>query len=90
MIIRRNRLKNTSSARVAQETKPDGKRRMVIHRLNDSHMRPIRSGLNYHRELRWDGVRSLADVPRMFKEQAARAPAPQGVRVVQGEGNLST
>jgi hypothetical protein len=60
MIIRRNRLKNTSSVRVAQETKPDGKRRMVIHGLNDSHMRPIRGGLNHSRKLRWDGVRAVA------------------------------
>jgi predicted amidohydrolase YtcJ len=29
--------------------------------LNDSHMHPIRGGLNYNMELRWDGVPSLAD-----------------------------
>ena len=44
--IRMNRLKSASSTRVAQETKPDGKRRMVIHGLNDSCMRPTRDGLN--------------------------------------------
>src|SRR5882724_3842349 len=32
----------------------------VIPGLNDSHMHPIRGGLNYNMELRWDGVPSLA------------------------------
>ena len=57
---------------VPQETKPDGKRRTVIHGLNDSHRHPIRGGLNYNLEPRWDGVRSLAGALRMLKEQAAR------------------
>ena len=35
-------------------------------------------------ELRWDGVPSLADALRMLKEQAARTPAPQWVRVIGG------
>jgi predicted amidohydrolase YtcJ len=83
------RLKNISSARAPERTKPDGKRRTVIHGLNDSHLHPIRSGPNYNRELRWDAVRSLARAMRMLKEQAARTPAPQWVRVVGGEGNLS-
>src|SRR5262250_3508255 len=58
--------------------------RTVIPGLNDSHMHPIRGGLNYNMELRWDGVPSLADALRMLKEQAARTPAPQWVRVVGG------
>src|SRR5580693_7741234 len=62
----------------------DGKGRTVIPGLNDSHMHPIRGGLNYNMELRWDGVPSLADALRMLKEQAARTPAPQWVRVVGG------
>ena len=62
----------------------DGKGRTVIPGLNDSHMHPIRGGLNYNMELRWDGVASLADALRMLKEQAARTPAPQWVRVVGG------
>src|SRR3984893_14587977 len=49
----------------------DGRRRTVIPGLNDSHMHPIRGGLNYNLELRWDGVPSLADALRMLKEQAA-------------------
>jgi len=62
----------------------DGKGRTIIPGLNDSHMHPIRGGLNYNMELRWDGVPSLADALRMLKEQAARTPAPQWVRVVGG------
>jgi predicted amidohydrolase YtcJ len=58
--------------------------RTVIPGLNDSHMHPIRGGLNYNLELRWDGIPSLADAMRMLKEQAARTPAPQWVRVVGG------
>ncbi len=58
--------------------------RTVIPGLNDSHMHPIRGGLNYNMELRWDGVPSLADALRMLKEQAARTPPPQWVRVIGG------
>ena len=62
----------------------DARRRTVIPGLNDSHMHPIRGGLNYNLELRWDGVSSLTDALRMLKEQAARTPAPQWVRVIGG------
>lgn len=58
--------------------------RTVIPGLNDSHIHVVRGGLNYNLELRWDGVPSLADALRMLKEQAARTPAPQWVRVVGG------
>lgn len=58
--------------------------RRVIPGLNDSHIHPIRGGLNYNLELRWDGVPSLADALRMLKAQAQRTPAPQWVRVVGG------
>ncbi len=58
--------------------------RTVIPGLNDSHMHPIRGGLNYNMELRWDGAPSLADALRMLKDQAARTPAPQWVRVIGG------
>jgi predicted amidohydrolase YtcJ len=56
----------------------------VIPGLNDSHQHIIRGGLHFNLELRWDGVPSLADALRMLKEQAARTPAPQWVRVVGG------
>jgi len=58
--------------------------RTVMPGLNDSHMHPIRGGLNYNMELRWDGVPSLADALRMLREQAQRTPPPQWVRVVGG------
>jgi predicted amidohydrolase YtcJ len=35
-------------------------------------------------ELRWDGVPSLADALRLLKEQSARTPPPQWVRVIGG------
>lgn len=47
-------------------------------------MHPIRGGLNYNMELRWDGEPSLADALGMLKDQAARTPAPQWVRVIGG------
>jgi predicted amidohydrolase YtcJ len=62
----------------------DGHGRTVIPGLNDSHTHPIRGGLSYNMELRWDGVPSLADALRMLKEQAARTPPPQWVRVIGG------
>lgn len=62
----------------------DANGRTVIPGLNDSHMHPIRGGLNYNMELRWDGVPSLADALRLLHEQAERTPAPQWVRVVGG------
>ena len=58
--------------------------RRAIPGLNDSHTHPIRGGLNYNMELRWDGVPSLAVALRMLREQARRTPAPQWVRVVGG------
>jgi len=56
----------------------------VIPGLNDSHLHLIRGGLNYNMELRWDGVRSLAEALRRLRDQAARTPSPQWVRVVGG------
>ncbi|WP_437923451.1 amidohydrolase [Sorangium sp. So ce291] len=58
--------------------------RRVIPGLNDSHLHVIRGGLNYNMELRWEGVPSLSLALRMLREQAARTPAPQWVRVVGG------
>ena len=58
--------------------------RRAIPGLNDSHTHLIRGGLNYNMELRWDGVRSLADAMAMLKAQAAATPPPQWVRVVGG------
>src|SRR5712672_1991325 len=62
----------------------DLKGRRVLPGLIDSHMHIIRGGLNYNMELRWDGVRSLADAMDMLKRQVAITPPPQWVRVVGG------
>ncbi|WP_130907478.1 amidohydrolase [Pseudomonas sp. Sample_16] len=62
----------------------DLKGRPVIPGLNDSHLHLIRGGLNYNLELRWEGVPSVADALRLLKDQAARTPTPQWVRVVGG------
>jgi predicted amidohydrolase YtcJ len=62
----------------------DANGRTVIPGLNDSHMHPIRGGLNYNMELRWDGVPSVADALRMLKDQAQRTSPPQWVRVIGG------
>ena len=58
--------------------------RRVLPGLIDNHLHIIRGGLNYNLELRWDGVRSLADAMNMLKAQVAITPAPQWVRVVGG------
>ena len=62
----------------------DLKGRRVIPGLYDSHLHVIRGGLNYNMELRWEGVPSLSLALQMVREQAARTPAPQWVRVVGG------
>ncbi len=59
-------------------------KKCVIPGLNDSHIHPIRGGLNYNMELRWDGVDSLADALEMLQIQAQNTPAPQWVRVIGG------
>ncbi len=58
--------------------------RRVLPGLIDNHLHIIRGGLNFNMELRWDGVRSLADALDMLKRQVAVTPAPQWVRVVGG------
>ena len=58
--------------------------RAAIPGLHDSHTHVIRGGLTYNLELRWDGVPSLADALRMLREEVARTPPPQWVRVVGG------
>ena len=62
----------------------DLKGRRVLPGLIDNHLHIIRGGLNFNMELRWDGVRSLADAMSMLKRQVAITPPPQWVRVVGG------
>jgi predicted amidohydrolase YtcJ len=60
------------------------KGRRALPGLIDNHLHIIRGGLNFNMELRWDGVRSLADAMTMLKRQVAITPPPQWVRVVGG------
>src|ERR1700738_2625610 len=78
------RARDVEATASATTKRVDLKGRRVIPGLIDSHMHIIRGGLNYNLELRWDGVRSLADAMRMLKQQVDRTPAPQWVRVVGG------
>ena len=62
----------------------DLRARRVLPGLIDNHLHIIRGGLNFNMELRWDGVRSLADAMAMLKRQVDITPPPQWVRVVGG------
>ncbi|OXB17004.1 amidohydrolase [Flavobacterium reichenbachii] len=62
----------------------DANGRTLIPGLNDSHLHLTRAGRFYNAELRWDGVTSLKEALKMLKEQAARTPSGQWVRVVGG------
>lgn len=62
----------------------DAKGNTIIPGLFDTHLHVIRGGRFYNTELRWDGVRSLKRAMEMLKEQAARTPEGQWVRVVGG------
>ena len=64
----------------------DGQGKLLIPGLNDSHTHLIRAGLNYNLELRWDGVTSIERALEMLKEQAARTPEGEWIRVVGGWG----
>lgn len=73
------------AAHVGPATKVvDALGRRMIPGLNDSHLHVIRGGLNYVLELRWDGVPTLRQALAMLREQAARTPKGQWVRVVGG------
>ncbi|GIH73928.1 amidohydrolase [Planobispora longispora] len=73
------------AAHVGADTKVvDALGRRLVPGLNDSHLHVIRGGLNYVLELRWDGVRSLRQALAMLREQAARTPKGQWIRVVGG------
>ncbi|GGC74778.1 amidohydrolase [Undibacterium terreum] len=62
----------------------DLKGKRVLPGLIDNHLHIIRGGLNFNMELRWDGVKSLADAMAMLRHQVSITPAPQWVRVVGG------
>lgn len=58
--------------------------RTVLPGLNDSHIHAVRGGRFYNLELRWDGVKSLREGLEMIRQQAARTPKGQWVRVIGG------
>lgn len=58
----------------------------VIPGLNDSHIHFVRQGRNYNLEVRWDGVDTLEEAMERLREQAARTPEGQWIRVVGGFG----
>lgn len=62
----------------------DAKQRRLIPGLIDSHSHYLRSGLSYTRELRWDGVSSLADALDMVRAAAEVTPEGEWVRVIGG------
>lgn len=62
----------------------DAQGKRLIPGLNDSHIHVVRGGRFYNLELRWEGVPSLAEGLAMVREQAARTPAGQWVRVIGG------
>ena len=62
----------------------DAKGRTMIPGLNDSHLHLTRGGRFYNAELRWDGVKTLKRALEMLKEQAARTPKGQWLRVIGG------
>ncbi|WP_318205537.1 amidohydrolase [Streptomyces sp. SCL15-4] len=76
---------NDVASCVGPDTKVvDALGRRVVPGLNDAHLHVIRGGLNYVLELRWDGVPTLRQGLEMLREQAARTPKGQWVRVVGG------
>src|SRR5437667_5717905 len=90
LAIKDGRIHATGDAKTLMACKGPGTRvielngRTVIPGLIDSHSHPIRGGLSYNLELRWDGVPSLADALRMLREQAQRTPPNHWVRVIGG------
>jgi predicted amidohydrolase YtcJ len=68
----------------AQTQLIDARGATLIPGLNDSHTHVIREGLNYNLELRWDGVKTLKRAMEMLKQQAARTPEGEWVKVVGG------
>lgn len=62
----------------------DGEQRRLVPGLNDVHMHLVSYGATFNREVRWDGITSLARGLEMVGEQAGRTPAGQWVRVLGG------
>ncbi|RZJ73067.1 amidohydrolase [Flavobacterium sp.] len=61
----------------------DAQGRRLIPGLQDSHIHPLNER-NFNHKVRWDGVPTLKRALEMLKEQAARTPEGQWVRVTGG------
>ncbi|MBC7889082.1 MAG: amidohydrolase family protein, partial [Ferruginibacter sp.] len=62
----------------------DARGKTIIPGLSDNHLHIIRGGRFFNLELRWDGVKTLKRALQMLREQAARTPKGEWVRVVGG------
>lgn len=62
----------------------DLKGKTVIPGLNDSHIHFVREGMHYLMEVRWDGVESVEEALELLRQQAARTPKDQWIRVIGG------
>jgi hypothetical protein len=67
----------------------DANGRTVVPGLNDSHIHPIRGGLNYNMELRWDGVPSVAEGPASDAVPASCADSPAAAKTAASSGSSS-
>ena len=79
----------TGDASSVRDSVPDAETvdlggRRVVPGLNDSHLHATRGARLFALELRWDGVDTLARGIDMIREQAARTPEGQWVRVMGG------
>jgi len=83
-IIRTGTNKEVLKLRTKSTKVVDAGGKIIIPGIFDSHLHVIRGGRFYNTELRWDGVSSLKRALQMLKEQAARTPQGQWVRVVGG------
>ncbi|MGB0370295.1 MAG: amidohydrolase [Opitutales bacterium] len=72
------------SRQSAGATVIDAKGATIIPGLNDSHTHVVRGGMMYALELRWDNVTSVEEGLQMIRDQAARTPTDQWIRVVGG------
>jgi len=64
----------------ASTTRVDLKGRRVLPGLIDNHLHIIHGGLNYNMELRWDGIRPLADAMAMLQEAILAAALHEATR----------
>ncbi len=84
IVLRTGSSEEISKLKGEQTKSIDAKGRTIIPGLNDSHLHLTRGGRFFNAEVRWDGVKTLKRALEMLKEQAARTPEGQWVRVIGG------